>query len=99
MAVRIRSSMCGIALGPQTPMPASLELLSGWARLTPVVASPVGAQAQSGWALNVSDAGLKCIGLIQRPSFIGAIASRTAANVASGKRGAYFEPGTPSQRG
>jgi hypothetical protein len=34
--------------------------------------------------VNVFEDGWKCIGLIHRPSFIGAIASRTAANVASG---------------
>ena len=42
---------------------------------------------------------MKNIGLIHRPSFIGAIASRTARNSASGKRGRNFESGLPSQRG
>ena len=34
---------------------------------------------------------LKKVGLIQSPSFIGAIASRTASNRASGNRGRNFE--------
>ena len=47
----------------------------------------------------VSDDGLKNVGLIHRPSFIGAIASRTAPKCASGNRGLNFESGLPSQRG
>ena len=43
-------------------------------------------------ALNAAEDGLNDVGLIQRPSRIGAIASRTARNSRSGKRGANFEP-------
>ena len=60
---------------------------------------PTGWHIQSGCSPNVAEDGLKCIGLIHSPSSIGAIASRTASKRGSGKRGANFEPGLPSQRG
>src|SRR4051794_26433409 len=94
MASRIRLSIQGIAAGPQRPIPASFEPSSGWAALAAAVPSPTGVQAQSGWRLKVSELGLKLIGLIHRPSFIGAIASRTAANRSSGKRGGNLPRGS-----
>ncbi len=99
MASRMRPSTWGRAAGPQAPSPASFEPLSGSATLAAASASPTGAQAHSGCCWKVSDDGLKKVGLIHSPSRIGAIASRTAPNSESGKRGANFEPGTPSQRG
>src|SRR5205085_5515156 len=75
------------------------EPLSGCSAVATAVASPTGVQAQSGCALKVADAGLKLIGLIQRPSFIGAIACRTALKESSGNRGRNFDVGVPSHRG
>src|SRR2546423_12953148 len=73
-------------------MPASSEPSSGATMLSAAVASPSGAHAQSGCARYALEAGWKLSGLIHSPSFIGAIAARTALNVASGKRGGDLPP-------
>ena len=63
---------------PTAPSPASFEPLSGSATFDATSASPTGWHTHSGCCAKVSDDGLKNVGLIHRPSFIGAIASRTA---------------------
>src|SRR5256885_17085665 len=74
-------------------MPASSEPSSGSTTLSAAVASPSGAHAQSGCERYALEEGWKLSGLIHSPSFIGAIAARTALNVASGKRGGYLPRG------
>src|SRR5205823_12937044 len=75
-------------------MPASSEPSSGSTTLSAAVASPSGAHAQSGCERYALEEGWKLSGLIHSPSFIGAIAARTALNVASGKRGGYLPRGS-----
>ena len=91
----MRLSTCGSAAGPHGPSPASFEPLSGSATFDASSASPTGWHTHSGCCAKVSDDGLKNVGLIHRPSFIGAIAWRTAPKCASGNRGLNFDSARP----